>query len=387
MREEFFDYLDNPAGIMEGTFKRRDVGIDKLENIELELVTNPKPGEVMVDVRVKGEMKKMDAWKKWQGDPYIFFSQPIEVPVGGKLRLIPGAPFFSQNAKMASLSFGIPAGPSSVNGACPASALPDTYKKHYALGDVDTRPMRWDEQICRKCYANKGNFTYELQQVYQTVRYEWILGMLEPGDTEEDLAQELTAAVETATKNVRKRESDGENPLFVRIHDSGDLFDLRYWRAWKKVCESLSDLSFWCPSRMWMLPAYTQEFQKGVPENLALRPSAYHFNEKAPVIEGLAAGSTSNYWETKKGGLKVDPIKSGIADWPCPAYAEVEGKKGDSCRGAIGRVSRVWTGAELDMLNQLKNSMSQEELELTKGCSDCRVCWLRKDWRVSYTAH
>lgn len=384
MREE---YEQNPSNIMEGTFDRREIGLEKLDQVEFELISNPKPGEVFVDKRLKGVIKKIDAYKNWGGDPYILFSKPIEVPVGGKSCLISGASFFSENRKMSSISFGIPAGPSSVQGACPASALPDTYRKHYALGNVDPRPMKWDEQICRKCYANKGNFTYELQQLYQSCRYEWIQSMIPPGENENELAEAMTACVDIASRNTKRRHADGEDPNFMRIHDSGDLFDLRYWRAWRKVCENLPHIQFWCPTRMWMLPVYTYEFQKGVPGNLALRPIAYHFNESAPVIPGLSDGSTANYYEERKGGMKVDPITSNIADWPCPAYVEVDGKRGESCYGALERVQKVWTGHNREALDQLIREMGPEERRLTRNCIDCRVCWLKKDWRVSYTAH
>lgn len=377
-------YEENPGNVIDATFRNRKAGIAKLDTVDLEFHPSPKAGEVSISVRRHGGEIPVDAYKKWRGDPYILFSSPLDVRVGGKPCRINGVPFFTQNRKMASISFGIPAGPEgSSKGACPASALPDSYEKHYALGEVDPRPMVKDDQICRKCYANKGNFMYELQQLYQVARFRWIKERLADGATPEDLADDLEAAVLTASRNTKKRDRDGESPHFVRIHDSGDLFDMDYWRAWKIVCERLPDISFWCPTRMWMIPAYTAEFQRDVPENLALRPSAYHFNESAPMIPRMAAGSTSNYWETKKDGLQIDPILTGIADWPCPAY--VAG--GKSCSGALERVSKVWTGHNERALGQLKRSMSRDELRQTSGGKDCRVCWLRKDMRVSYTAH
>ena len=378
---------ENPGNVIDKTFENRDIGIEKLESVSLEFFPTPRPGEVMIDARKKGEMVRVDAYDKLEGDPFILFSEPIEVRVGGKPCLINAAPFFTANRKMASISFGIPAGPTeSVSGACPASALPDDYEKHYALGAVDPRPMKYDDQICRKCYANKGNFMYELQQLYQVARFRWIKEQLRRGPPEE-LGRILTAAVLTASRNKKKREDEGESPNFVRIHDSGDIFDMRYWKAWKQVCESLPDIDFWCPTRMWMLPAYTKMFQQGIPDNLALRPSAYHFNESAPMIPGMDAGSTSNYWEEKKGGLRIDPILSKIADWPCPAYVEVDGEKGTSCSGALERVGKVWTGHNKAALDELIDSMHPDERARTNNCKDCRVCWVRGDKRVSYTAH
>jgi hypothetical protein len=376
-------YEDNPGDIIEKTFESRDVGIGKLSDVDLEFHASPRPGEVIVEAGPVGRSYRIDAFKRYGGDPYILFSKPLHIQVGKYLTVINGATFFSVNAKMASISFGIPAGPDSENGSCPSSALPNSYQKHYVLGDVSQNPMDKDNQICRKCYANKGNFQYELQQTLQQARYRWIQERLAGGASSEDLADDLEAAIRTASANVKKRNADGENPTFVRIHDSGDLFDLRYWRAWKITCERLPNLIFWCPTRQWMIPEYTKNFKMDVPRNLALRPSAYHFNEKAPMIDGLAAGSTSNYWENKKGGLKIDPILSGIADWPCPAY--VAG--GTSCLGALERVQNIWTGHNKQAFDRLVGSMSREERDLTNNCKDCRVCWLRKDMRVSYTAH
>jgi hypothetical protein len=398
MRQVVYDeYQENPMNVMQMTFDNRDIALKKLANIGLTFYPSPRPGELTITARKKGELVPVDAYKNWDGDPFILFSEPLEVPVGQYMCRINGAQFFSDNAKMASISFGIPAGPESVNGACPSSALPDSYQKHYALGDVDQRPMKYDDQICRKCYANKGNMAYELQQLYQVVRFRWIKEQLAKGMTPGQLGELFTAAVGTASENpVRRRPSSKENPLFVRLHDSGDLFDMDYWRAWKIACLNLPNLNWWCPTRMWMIPAYTQLFQRdpkapdlpGVPENLALRPSAYHFNEKAPVIPGMAAGSTSHYWESKKGGLKVDPILSGIADWKCPAYEEVEGVKGTSCKGALERVRKVWvSGPHGEAFQRLEREMTPEERALTNNCTDCRVCWLKPNWRVSYAAH
>ncbi len=383
------------ANVFKKTFDNRELGEDKLDQISLTVEPAPQPGELTIDIRVKGVLKEKDAFKVFGGDPYILFSEPIEIPHGGRMAYINGSPMFTQNAKMASISFGTPAGPpKSTGGACPASDLPDEYSKHYALGDVDERPMKYDEQICRKCYANKGNFMYELTQLHQMARYKWLeneLDIRKSPDQVMELGDIMATAVRTAAENFKKRNRDGEDPRFVRIHDSGDIFDFRIWRMWKRVCEKLNHLKFWCPTRMWMLPAYTKLFQKeGVPKNLSLRPSAYHFNERAPVIEGMADGTTSHYWEKK---LKVDPIKSGIADWRCPAYEAPEAATKEekeaavSCRGALERVSRFWTGPDREALRKLKASMTREELELTDGGKTCRVCWLRNDMRVSYKAH
>ena len=366
-------YEENPVtSVPDKTFDNRDLGIEKLENVDIGIVTRPAPGS--------------DGYKRWGGDPYLTFSSPVAVRHGGHELKVIGASFFTKTDKMTAASFGIPAGPKSVGGTCPSAALPDSYVKHLSLGEVDDQPMRYDEQICRKCYANKGNFMYELQQLYQTARFHWLDDQFSSGLKPDQVAAIVTEALATHLGNVKKRKADGEDPRFFRIHDSGDLYTMDIWRMWRKVCLNLPDVKFWCPTRQWLIPEYTKLFQReGVPENLALRPSAYHFDDIAPVIDGLAAGSTAHYWEDrKKDPRRTDPLgEADLADWVCPAYEE----GGKSCGGALDRASRSRTGRDLESLQGVLGKMTPEERELTNNGHDCRVCWLKKDMRVSYKAH
>src|SRR3990167_4286191 len=168
------EYEDNPVtSVPDKTFDNRDLGIEKLENVDIGIVTRPTPGS--------------DGHKRWGGDPYLTFSEPVAVRHGGHELKVVGASFFTKTQKMTAARFGIAAGPKSVGGTCPAADLPEGYSKHHALGEVDDQPMRYDEQICRKCYANNGNFMYELQQLYQTARYHWLDDQFSDGQSPDTL--------------------------------------------------------------------------------------------------------------------------------------------------------------------------------------------------------
>lgn len=323
-------------------FQNRDKALDRLDEIEIDLVVHPE-----------------DDQDQWNGDPAIIFSQSIAgVRHAGKIiKPVTGACLFTSTSKMGCGSFSLPAAPPSLDGSCPASNLPDNYTAHWALGEVDRRPMRRDDQICRKCYAVKNYFSYELNQLYQSARYEWIKTYTQD-NAADDLAEALTEAVRAYNGNAKARAAKGESPDFFRIHDSGDLFHPSYWEAWKKVCEALPEIRFWCPTRMWLFPKWTALFQQGFPGNLTLRPSAYHFNDKAPLIGGMDNGSTGHYHGKKKG---MDPVAEGIADWCCPAYA-AEG----ACIGSIEPFQRVATHAQQEAVFRYLDSLRGEERRLTR---------------------
>ena len=81
---------------------------------------------------------------------------------------------------------------------------------------------------------------------------------------------------------------------------------------------------------------------------MSIRPSALHFGDIAPDLDDYDHGSTAH-------SIEVDPVKTGKADWICPAYQH----DGHTCAGAGG----------------------------PKGEHDCRVCWVHTDMSVSYRSH
>lgn len=81
---------------------------------------------------------------------------------------------------------------------------------------------------------------------------------------------------------------------------------------------------------------------------MSIRPSALHFQDRAPEIDGFDAGSSAH-------ALEFDPVKNDTADWICPAYQH----DGHTCAGAGG----------------------------PNGERDCRVCWVHVDMAPSYRSH
>lgn len=373
------------TGIMEKAFKNRNEALGFIQKTEITLGANE------------------------DGDPALILTQPFAytaqiaqskskatktygqvIPAHEKDFLLEDTVLFSSTGKMTAGSFGTPAGPPKKGGACPSAALPSTYRNFKKLGDVDQKDVGQDgaKYICNYCYANKGNYMHRAPQWGQVLRHTWLQRELDK-KSEEEVGETLTQALRVHSSNTGMRQAKGENPRFFRIHDSGDLFDggghggepgVKALLTWYRVCENLPEIYFWCPTRMWVFP-YFADFVRDnpPPENLALRPSALHFNDIGPVLPGFTAGTTAH--------RKQAPVESGIAELGCPAYS----MGGKSCGGAFERGLRdpEIKGKEREALVKMSDIVKKDpELsELTSGGSDCRACWLLTKARVSYMAH
>ena len=138
------------------------------------------------------------------------------------------------------------------------------------------------------------------------------------GDT---FVNELTKQIEKKyfKNGVAKKLKNIDTSLF-RVHDSGDLFSVKYINAWKRVCQNFPQIKFWFPTR-----EYIRESQMDALKDLAslpnvvIKPSALYIDEKAPSIAGLDAG-TSVYSCAKKAiedGHSVCPATSNEDDHTC----------------------------------------------------------------------
>ncbi len=105
--------------------------------------------------------------------------------------------------------------------------------------------------------------------------------------------------------------------------------------AWFEVCARMPEVSFWAPTRQWVIPAFRQAMREK-PRNLAIRPSALFYGSNAPMVVPGSAGSASAPGELPN-------------HWECPAYLGEEEK---SC-AAVG----------------------------------CRTCWDRQEVPVNYRTH
>jgi len=213
--------------------------------------------------------------------------------------------------------------------------------------------------ICSWCYALKGNYRNVNQQFYQAMRLRWTQAALEapaPGETftpamrPKERAEKsfftwfMTLAIERyyAPEKWEDRAVYAEDPRFFRVHDSGDLFSLPYAWSWLEVARRLPHVKFWAPTRMWVFAPFVRALSEA-PANFAIRPSALHFRDDAPVIPGMAGGSTA--------------AASKLPDhWNCPAMRHDRG----SCIGAL-----PFSDADASLRRRVPRGDE----------TTCRVCW------------
>lgn len=212
---------------------------------------------------------------------------------------VPGTPIalLTNTSKMPSMSWSLPA-----HQACPAKVV--------AVGS-----------ICGSCYAAKGAYKWNSTMKAQRARFEWVVACMRSEAGMEEFVNVMVAAIGT------------RRAKYFRVHDSGDLFNPNYCRAWARIARALPGIKFWIPTRVWRFldrPAWRDVILElaGL-DNVTMRPSALYFDDVAPIIDGMAAGTTA----------------TASAGYTCPAP-----KQGNSC-------------------------------------GDCRVCWDRPDVAVSYHRH
>ena len=118
---------------------------------------------------------------------------------------------------------------------------------------------------------------------------------------------------------------------YFRWHDSGDLQSLDHLNMIVNIAKHAPHVKFWLPTREYTFVRQWSEINGEYPENLTIRLSAYMLNGKAP--ESLA----------KQIGVAV----SGVSDsaFTCPASSQ------------------------------------------DNQCKDCRACWDRDVFNVSYKQH
>jgi len=154
--------------------------------------------------------------------------------------------------------------------SCPASKLSVT-----KLGD---------NAVCNSCYALKGFYRMANVKGAQSERFDWLQDSL--------IADGGREFIEVMTSLILQDVAERGEPIF-RVHDSGDLFNAVYVKAWAIICEGLPDVQFWFPTRSHVLPALLPHIQAlAALSNVTVRPSALQFDAPPPVVSGLAAGTT-----------------------------------------------------------------------------------------------
>jgi hypothetical protein len=260
---------------------------------------------------------------------------------------------FTRTSKMNCYSWNLPAGPPSVGGTCPGARFgfeldpedPEAAIRAASESATDASQQAWLPKsgtesvrrfICNGCYALKNNYICPSVVASQLLKQAWLTGYAMVPDDEKKLpfvdamvrgieSLQVSSGKRPVPKELAKR-AEWTHPDFFRIHDSGDFFSEAYLLAWLQICRRLPDVHFWAPTRIWsdrkMFPILRRVIDKGLPSNLALRPSGLFFKGPQPSIRGLSAGSSSthfSYLDTRK-GVQVDIERAGDKAWGCPAY-------------------------------------------------------------------
>ena len=150
-----------------------------------------------------------------------------------------------------------------------------------------------EDSICNECYARKGFYLFKNVSEALQARADFVIKSLREDDGDkfvEEISKQLRKKY--FDKHGKKKQLKNIDTDLFRGHDSGDLFSVPYINAWKRVCELFPSIRFWFPTR-----EYVRESQMNALKDLAslknvcLKPSALRMNEKAPIVEGIDAGT------------------------------------------------------------------------------------------------
>jgi hypothetical protein len=290
----------------------------------------------------------------------------------------------SWTSKMGTPSFSLPAGPSQSGGSCPGAVagqsivpVPALLSGARRVQSIIGHPVRLQQAICQYCYATGGQYSTGQVQFAQVLRFIWTQESLRTPEGTDGWVEAMVYAIDNAQylldggshpsasgKNKIHYQPERRKQRFFRIHDSGDFFNRKYLTAWKRIADSLPDITFWAPSRYWAAKDGIEQVNEinGDPRNLIIRPSAYHTNEPAPrnLGPGWATGSAvfgvpSDHELTVEWALRGD--EEGSFDWECQAYAVDD--EGKTCRNA----------------------------RAPDGKEGCRMCWTYPDLEPMYVLH
>lgn len=327
-----------------------------------------------------------------------------DLPVAGKY---PRLSLWSLAGKMGCPTWDLPAGAGAVGGACPGAKAAQTVilsnerrtmlaadgkLKAEVPGEAGEKPgwgeivpVKIQDTICGSCYAYVGNYANPNTQAGEIIRYWWVKSCLTSKEGKKQLEDVLVRSILTSKFPVtpyqfKAEPRDGFAPSDklggslkpVRVHSSGDFFDIEYFEVWINVANRVFRLDptirFWAPTRMWAMPNFTKQMEKRMDrlesDNFLVRASAYHFNDPAPgaIHPDNAVGSCSIY---KEDDLRVKGGKDDRYDISCPIYDAKTPKNQTTCASAPPPAG----------------SGREEEKH------GCRACWLMKDKRINYQAH
>lgn len=340
-------------------------------------------------------------------------------------------------SKMGCYSFNLPAGPLSHGfyGSCPGSRFGfpmlteherGRHGQTEAMSKVQVDQQSW---LCAGCYGLKGLYGSPNLVFGMDVRKQFIEGQLAIDKREgaEGLVDIFVKSIRMGqVKSITERYMLHQmglhddlwaipDPAYFRWHDVGDAWDGDYLRTIVRIAEVLSEpfvepmlrmtlpaVNFWMPTRMWMVKGPMMDLAaKGrIPANLTIRPSAAHFNDRPPVIKGMAAGSgavcisadvTVQDRAAVEAATGTKLYQNGGKAWICPAYLKPEFKEGRRVGGggASVLVKRLASGKVSETLlgGACGRAYGPDGQQPAPQGSGCRVCWDRPDLVVIYPEH
>lgn len=152
-----------------------------------------------------------------------------------------GFALLSNVNKMACYSFGLPAG---LTPKDPEGEYPQTLVCPGAPESIK-RPRG----ICNICYAMKGRFV--MPKVRPAMQHRLAISL-------QPFFSDMMVDAILHPHNYCKASPDAD-PLYMRVHHSGDFYSVAYARQWLKVVETLADMHYpvtlWFPTRVWAMPA------------------------------------------------------------------------------------------------------------------------------------
>ena len=192
--------------------------------------------------------------------------------------------FSNGNAKLGkqTLIFNLPAGKT-----CPGASL----CKAFAVMGADGRTKVQDgSETVFRCFAASSEAQYPATFAARSENLVSIAQALLDGGV--DAAADL---INNGIQNHRTR-----NTKLVRIHESGDFFNLAYLLAWIEVAKQNPDLKFYCysksldlfvnqelPSNFYLTASYGGKFDHLIDEGFFIRYSKVVMNDKEAEDLGL----------------------------------------------------------------------------------------------------
>jgi len=144
---------------------------------------------------------------------------------------------------------------------------------------------------CKKfCYAKKGNYCFKtVKAKHEANRLASISSSFE-----EQINLELLALRSKAKKKGLK--------LFIRLHDTGDFYNVEYIAKWSRIIKSNSDVEFYAYTKSWILverklkalPNWIMIPSEGglLDSQLGNRPRAYVIKRgEEPKLNGTVVGN------------------------------------------------------------------------------------------------